>query len=879
MRQGNQIIMVIYFSIFSMLFSTAQELDRKLLVTADNITIVDCTGISTNDQHPVALGKREFFNAIEAAGGTIENVQHWTQTNRSIYLILGTLDNTIVRRLVSDDTELISKKPEGVFYQWKSTNRGMALVVGGTDNKGLMYALTELAQQINDKGLTVLNTIKNTKEFPDNVVRGLDKFITDEYDDAWFFSEDYWQYYIGQLAQNRFNRLTLITGYNDGKNEDFMIPVYPYLLKTSGFEGVVLKKKLQKTPDDYLKQLRRVGEICHNYGIEFVFGIWGHGRSETLLSGLPQDADMYTAFCAQGMRTLLRSAPEIDGIQLRVNYESGVGGFGDTAEKFWKEIILAMGDIHKERQGNLFLDIRAKGLTTKIRQWALDTGINVSVTSKYSWEGMGLPYHPTEMRKGELSNLDNIDLRQRYGYADFLQNTREFDYINRLWGIGTLRIFTWADPIYAKHFSKTTSFGSAKGFQVTPPLARKQNTWSLFAKDSLNFFKWEDERYWAWYTLFGRLGYNNEASPEVWERVFKRHYGASYKAVLEAYMAAGKILPLITSSHLTYHPANYNWAEMDSGGALFVKNNANPYHSIKGRSYQSAEPGDPGLFYGIEQYVKDFLKSNLKPKINPLQLVSLYNNFSNQTLEAIEKVDNRDIPYLYRKEYTSNEIDLRITAALAKYHAYKIKAATDFVFFQETNNKAYLNACLSSLNNAKDQWSYIVNITNIYNAKPLFLHDNGSWRDRLVEIEKDIAEVRKLSKPTKNLAIVSHWDAFKDTDFLLQSNFEAVVPKIDNSNIPLQVTLITGKPLNDNSPPLVHYREANMAAGKFKTIKMTWDGENYKADIPANSLNTNYNLLVYFTSINNKGQVTMYPGLYNTEQNMPYYVVHFKNEN
>ncbi len=574
------------------------------------------------------------------------------------------------------------------------------------------------------------------------------------------------------------------------------------------------------------------------------------------------------------MRELLRQAPEIDGIQLRVNYESGVGGFGNTAENFWKEIINAVGEVNKERKGHLFLDLRAKGLTVKIREWALETGINLNVTSKYSWEGVGLPYHPTEMRKAELDMLDNIDKRQRYGYADFLYKSRDFDYINRLWGVGTTRMFTWANSDYAKRFSHTTSFGGGKGFQVTPPMSRKQNTWELFQDDSLVYYTWEDQRYWAWHLLFGRLGYSKETKPEVWQREFRQHYGKANEAILEAYEAAGEVLPLITSAHLTYHPANYNWAEMDSGGALFSEHNANPFYTLKNRTYQSAEPGDPGLFYSITDYVKDVLKEDLKHKINPIQLAALYKKFSDETLVALSKVKKEDIPESYKKEFITNEADLKIMAALALYHAFKTKASTDFVFYQDTQKKAYLRSSLKNMQEARNNWNIMVTITEkIYHQKPFFLHDNHTWKDRLVEIEKDISKLKDIIGNSKNGNLISHWDKYNQAKNVLVNNFEAIVPKTASTKQELKVTLITDNYLENKQTPKVHYRIANMTSRKFIEQNMAWDGENYTAIIPQNYLNPEFDLLIYFTSITDEGHVAMHPGLFNEQYFTPYYVV------
>ncbi|GAA4950615.1 hypothetical protein GCM10023314_24890 [Algibacter agarivorans] len=860
--------------LFAIPFVYGQTLSHEQLVTNNEIIIIDRTVGSNDANNPIAFGKNEFFNALKATEVNISKTEVWSGLSSKVFLVLGSIQDSLVKSLLADKLNSLNDKPESVFYQWVDVDTSKALVIGGTDFKGTMYAFNEISEQIKDKGLSALINLKNTLEFPDNKVRGLDRFIKDENDDEWFFSEEFWQYYIQQLAKNRFNRLTLITGYNDGKNEDFMIPVYPYFFQVPGFENITLKKKLTKTPETYTNQLRRIGKISHNYGLEFVFGIWGHGRSESLIDGLPENANQYTEYCSKGMRELLKRVPEIDGIQLRVNYESGVGGFGNTADEFWKEIIYAVAKAHEDRNGQLFLDIRAKGLTHKIREWVTKTKINYSVTSKYTWEGVGLPYHPLQMRKGELDLINNVDKRQRYGYADFLNESRNFDFIYRLWGIGTTRIFTWADPDYVKRFSHSTSFGDSKGFQVTPPMARKDNTWPLFSDKSIVYYQWEDQRYWAWYRLFGRLGYSAKTNPEVWQRAFREHYGNAYQVMLDAYSAAGKVLPLITSSHLTNHPANYNWAEMDSGGALFNAHNTNPLHKAKSRTYQSAEPGDPGMFYIINDYVKDVLSNTVQPKITPIQLADYYKKLADDISENVLSIKEEDIPKQFQKEYKTNILDLKITSALSMYHAEKIMASLNYVFFKETRNKEYLRLSILHLEKAKLSWGVIVNATNkIYYSSPRFLHDNGTWKDRLTEIEKDLDSLNEINGKSKQILIPGETFEFGKTSISFSNGFDAVVPNTIKLKDTLQVIFKNDKFTKESQTPRVHYRMADMTLGVFNKQKMTWNGSDYVAQIPIENLNPDFDLLLYFTSIKNNEEVVVYPGVFNKKYNAPYYTI------
>jgi hypothetical protein len=284
------------------------------------------------------------------------------------------------------------------------------------------------------------------------------------------------------------------------------------------------------------------------------------------------------------------------------------------------------------------------------------------------------------------------------------------------------------------------------------------------------------------------------------------------------------------------------------------------------------------MFYSINDYVKDFLNDDVKPKINPIQLSFLYEKLSNETLEAISKVKKEAIPEPFKKEYLTNEIDLKITAALSLYHSYKIKGATDFVFYEETQNKAYLNASLTSMKMALAYWKEIVGYTEkVYFKTPLFLTDNGTWEDRLREIEKDIDNITEMIGDSEKKTSLSHWDSFKQSDHYITNTFEAIVPKTARTKEAIKVTLITGESLQEKQTPKVHYRIANMAAGKFKELNMTWDGTNYIAEIPLDYLNTEYDLLIYFTSMTYEGHVTMHPGLFHEIYDAPYFVVEILN--
>jgi hypothetical protein len=66
-----------------------------------------------------------------------------------------------------------------------------------------------------------------------------------------------------------------------------------------------------------------------------------------------------------------------------------------------------------------------------------------------------------------------------------------------------------------------------------------------------------------------------------------------------------------------------------------------------------------------------------------------------------------------------------------------------------------------------------------------------------------------------------------------------------------------------------------MTSGKFKELTMTWSGADYEACIPESELNTDYDLLIYFSSFTDEGHAIIYPGLFHQEVVTPYFVISF----
>jgi hypothetical protein len=490
------------------------------------------------------------------------------------------------------------------------------------------------------------------------------------------------------------------------------------------------------------------------------------------------------------------------------------------------------------------------------------------------------------MREDELANLDDMNKNRRYSYSDLLEEPRAFDMLYRLWVIGTNRIFVWGDPDYARRFGHSTQFGDAAGFEVTAPLSLKgghfflqDERWPLFEEETLRHYEYEDERYWAWYRLFGRLGYSTDTDSDVWERAFERRFGEAAPHVETAYRAASKVLPLITAAHLTSHPALSNWAELDTGGALFAEHN---YNSGFGETtYANTEPSDPGLFYGIDEYVDDQLAGEFDQKYTPLQIARWYAALADMTRAALEDADAAISEP--NGEYDATALDLRMLADLAEYHAEKTKAAVALTYYQETDDLDYLREAYAHAETMLEGWESLAERgSGTYHDDLVFgmgpaSADEGNWSDRLAELEADLDALEDLlgdedvDPADAETGAVEAQARERGAPFD-QPTMQASVPETVEANTPVEITVETGE-LTGLEDLTLHYRHSNQTEGAFNTAEMTGRGRSYRARVPAEYVTAEWDLLVYVSARDEGGNAVIHPGLYHAEEPEPYYIV------
>jgi hypothetical protein len=579
-------------------------------------------------------------------------------------------DTVVVVGLASGDGEAAkllaelklspAKERESLLIRKFNQDSKTVVLVAGSDARGLMYALLDVADRVGwaKSADQPFSEVRDTEEKPFTPSRALSIYTFNRaYWESRFFEEAYWARYLDVLAQNRFNSLVLIFGYENG---GFLAPCYPYFFDVQGFPDVRMVGITPEQQRRNLAALNRLIQMAHDRGVNFTAGIWDHiYRGGVQGGGIPGADDAtkkpvpglvwgvtgenLVPYTKAALAEFVRRVPALDGIQFRMHDESGLKN--SEQEGFWRDVFQMM----KKAAPNLHLDLRAKGLPDSVIQSASDVGVPFRITTKYWMEQMGLPFHPTHINK-----QNQFD--RRHSYADMLRYPQRYKMHWRLWNGGTARVLLWADPDYARRFAQSTHLYGGDGFEVNEPLCTKMEAQPHDAKPfdlltpSRRYYDYEFERYWHFFQVLGRLGYNPNTPTEVWQREFEKRFGKEAAPFVEQGLhRASQVLPRIVASCYPYgaFPMTRGWAEKQRLGDL--------------PAYARAEGSDIQQFANFDEEAQMLLAggetARLRPAENSRWFAQTAADIGAQIAEAEKRIGTHR-----NKEFGSTITDLKILA-------------------------------------------------------------------------------------------------------------------------------------------------------------------------------------------------------------------------
>jgi len=829
--------------------------------------------------NPVLHGLTKLTEALTAKHIVFERVTSVDNAKGKMVIVAGLYTgNSVAARLLKEANHPVPQTAEALTV-WKTVvQKKQVWVVSGFDDRGLMYALLDVATQIgwSTSSRNPLSEVKEITEKPDVSERALSVYTMNRaYWESRFYDENYWAKYLDMLAENRYNMFTIVFGY---EASGFMAPVYPYFFDVEGFPAVKIPEMSSEEQKRNLDALNRLIQMAHDRGIGFTAGIWDHifrggvqeatnpgaAPSNVKVSGL--DGDNLIAYTKTALMKFIKVFPGVDVIQFRMHDESGLKQ--GEQQGFWNNIFQSI----KENSPNVRFVLRAKGLPDAIIQDAVNSGVNFSIGTKYWMEQMGLPYHPTHIPKQNQQE-------RRHGYADLLRYPQQYKMYWRLWNGGTNRILLWGDPEYARRFAESTHIYESIGYDVNEPLATKMASESHSAKPfdlmkpQYRYYTWEFERYWHFYQVFGRLGYNPQASPDIWQKEFEIRFGKKAAPVVElALHKASQILPRIVAScyPYSYFPTTRGWAEKQRLGDL--------------PQYAKGERSDPQQFASFEEEAQLLIEKGESAKILPSVNSRWFEQMAADINTLITKAE-KSIGYDRNKEFNSTITDLKILANLASYHSRRIPAAVSYCLFLQTKDAAALDAAIAYEQKAIDAWKQIVAAAGDVYADNLLMglqgggNDGvktdltGQWKTELVALEKGL---ERLKDQRKSLGATGEVKPAITYNPAFSGDYASLFHVVH------QHILIApaGKPLTvsariSNASGIkwvrLRYRTVNQRED-YRTLPMVETAEKgvYQSTVPADQINPKWDFMYFIEMMDISGKGAIYPDL---SKETPYVVV------
>jgi hypothetical protein len=580
--------------------------------------------------------------------------------------------------------------------------------VTGADERGLMYGLLEAAAQIRASGrLTPASGQAAT------AMRGIRSFMHNEdLEKSWYYSREYWDAYFSMLARNRFNRFNLVFAHQT----NYLAPPYPYWIGLAEFPQIRVPGLTDAQRSRNLELLQYISQAAAGHGVDFTLGVWEQNvrtNDTPTVEGLTRDN--IGPYSGAALAKVLQLCPAIQSVQVRTNSESGIPD--DQQVEFYRD--------------HLFPAIKAAGRTLDFRAWAVakgmieaarQTGVTTRVSAKYWAEDIGRPYQPPETYAG-------------YGYLNFLEKPRFSDFFWELWGLGSHRLLLWGNPDFVRRAVPTFQLSGSIGFEIDAPLAQKgygnrPGTWSVFTDSQQRrvFWKWEFERYWLFYLLWGRLSYDPQTADSLWLGELQRRYGSAAEDVLEAYRQSSRVLHEIVAAHLA-DPNMYIWPEINPGGLI--------------DSYKEVLPSDWRYIASIPETVRNLQTGTASAKQTATDTADLLDEIAGRIDAAVSRASARLRET--HQEWEGSRPDFEVLAHLARYHAHKQRAALNLEWFDTTGDRRALDTAKRSLTAGVHEWEELVKLTDgLYPSEMANGPDDvGHWKDKLLYVRHDLELVRE----------------------------------------------------------------------------------------------------------------------------------------
>ncbi len=895
---------------------------------------------------PVMLAVQELGGALAERGFALRQAPSVEQA--AAFCILAAAPNLpLASATLQRAAAQIPRKAESLAIVASAFNGRPGVLACGSDARGLTYAIHELADRVRHTPdpLIALQPSKPVEEEPFSEVRGVGRLFVSEVEDRpWFEDRAFWPPYLSMLAAQRFNRLHLALGIGydslEGVTDAYMLFAYPFLLSTPGY-SVRAVNLADDIRERNLQLLQFISSEAVAHGLDFQLGIWTHGyqwphspQATYTIEGLTPET--HAAYCRDSLATLLRSCPAISGVTLRTHGESGVR---EGSYAFWRTVFEGAAQCGRKVE----IDLHTKGLDQEMIEGARATGLPVRLSPKYWAEHVGMPYQQAAIRELEQPparldaprNLQTPPEHEqaffalstgtrsftRYGYADFLRESRRYSVMFRVWP-GTHRMLLSGDPRTTAAHAHALRFCGSAGAEIFEPLSFKGRRGSgipggrcAYADESLNPAQdWQKFEYT--YRLWGRLLYNPETDPDTWRRFLRKRFHTAAPFVEAALGNASRILPLVTTAHLPSAANDTYVPELYTNQPIADESAHHPYGDTPSpKVFSNVSPLDPQMFCGCSAYVEELTAQKRSGRHSPIEVARWLDELAAAATHHLALATHGGPAG--SAELRRVAIDVQIQAGLGRFFAAKLRSGVLYALYARCGSRSALEQSLQEYRRARAFWAQVAHGAGKVYLSDITIgplpHQRGHWLDRLPAMDADIeAMARQLvaggqrpgsiaggqrpgsiaagqrpdsiaaGQPPGSIAAdpaagpatgprLSAIATVLADRSPVTSAIRHVPPEHFAAGAPLDVALSVPQELHPNAV-LLHYRHVDQAED-YQVAQLQEHAGEYRASIPGSYTASSYPLQYFFELQLQGSHTELYPGFGPERTRQPYFVV------
>jgi hypothetical protein len=646
-------------------------------------------------------------------------------------------------------------KPESYAISFSSDKQ--TAFVNGSDDTGAMYGEFELADQIaaesNADWHGQLNPVSKS---PFLEVRGVNMFLTvqdiDNPDGA-FWSDDYWDKYLGMMARNRYNFLD-IHGLCDAVTLTFPNG-FSYFLSLQDFPevGVGAERSAKN-----LARFRQVIQMAADRGIKVGYmnyeapppiGPWKTRRvgiDERWVT-VPQEflgGARLVEYTRKAVLSFLKQLPALWMFGFRV------GESGQPEDFYQKTYLAALSELPPTQKVYLRTWIADP---QRVRALAASTKNHIYIEPKYNGEQLGLPYQ---------ASLGGREYPPSGSYENYTDKPQNYSIIWQIRAHGTHRVFIWGSPRFARRTVRSCKFGDGVGFSMEPQEAYMPAADYLHhnPKTDHGFYKWMVEREWIWHLIWGRTAYDPDVPDQVFIDEFVKHFGAQAgPLVFQAVTESSKIMPFVYSYHNIGMDHQDFAPEFENGdhafGArsrLWQGNRLVPYGGsnddfLKVNTLDRTAMASPAL------YVDNALSGIVTGKMTPFQAAAYLDEAAAKSEEEISRAAKNNPGSA--KNFDCIRMDIEAVAWLGRYYRDRILSATHLQFYEKTYDHPELTQAHESLKQAVEDWDRLSEVTEQhFGFIPEYIRmgvKDFRWRDEGRSLGVDLEQLNNLELSFRRL--------------------------------------------------------------------------------------------------------------------------------